>query len=140
MGIEQIQLAKTKALLPAFQFNWSQMESSRAGIYDSPNRTRENRQTGDGADGSWRSKEENSTPRPRYQRRNLELRPRFNNRSRGAPRVAMKTKGPVSDYTDSRKYQLLSGTAALLCSQDFGCPHMTSKLCHFKWGLTEIVS
>jgi hypothetical protein len=28
MGIEQIQLAKTKALLPAFQFNWSQMESS----------------------------------------------------------------------------------------------------------------
>jgi len=28
MGIEQIQLAKTKALLSAFQFNWSQMESS----------------------------------------------------------------------------------------------------------------
>ena len=28
MGIEQIQLAKTKALLPAFQFNWSQMESA----------------------------------------------------------------------------------------------------------------
>ena len=28
MGIEQIQSAKTKALLPAFQFNWSQMESS----------------------------------------------------------------------------------------------------------------
>jgi len=28
MGIEQIQLAKTKALLPAFQFNWSQMESN----------------------------------------------------------------------------------------------------------------
>jgi len=27
MGIEQIQSAKTKALLPAFQFNWSQMES-----------------------------------------------------------------------------------------------------------------
>jgi hypothetical protein len=27
MGIEQIQMAKTKALLPAFQFNWSQMES-----------------------------------------------------------------------------------------------------------------
>jgi hypothetical protein len=28
MGIEQIQSAKTKALLPAFQFNWSQMESN----------------------------------------------------------------------------------------------------------------
>ena len=28
MGIEQIQPIKTKALLPAFQFNWSQMESS----------------------------------------------------------------------------------------------------------------
>ncbi len=25
MGIEQIQPAKTKALLPAFQFNWSQI-------------------------------------------------------------------------------------------------------------------
>jgi len=25
MGIEQIQSAKTKALLPAFQFNWSQI-------------------------------------------------------------------------------------------------------------------
>ena len=27
MGIEQIQSAKTKALLPASRFNWSQMES-----------------------------------------------------------------------------------------------------------------
>jgi hypothetical protein len=27
MGIEQIQSAKTKALPPSFQFNWSQMES-----------------------------------------------------------------------------------------------------------------
>jgi hypothetical protein len=29
MGIEQIQMAKIKALLPAFQFNWSQMESAQ---------------------------------------------------------------------------------------------------------------
>ena|ERR1700676_88608 len=35
MGIEQIQLAKIKALLPAFQFNWSQMESSYAKSNDS---------------------------------------------------------------------------------------------------------
>ena len=28
MGIEQNQSAKTKVLLPAFQFNWSQMESN----------------------------------------------------------------------------------------------------------------
>ena len=27
MGIEQIRSAKTKALPPSFQFNWSQMES-----------------------------------------------------------------------------------------------------------------
>jgi hypothetical protein len=33
MGIEQIQMAKTKALLPAFQFNWSQMESNRGNPY-----------------------------------------------------------------------------------------------------------
>ncbi len=33
MGIEQIQSAKTKALLPAFQFNWSQMESSSGDRY-----------------------------------------------------------------------------------------------------------
>jgi hypothetical protein len=27
MGIEQIRMNQTKALPPAFQFNWSQMES-----------------------------------------------------------------------------------------------------------------
>jgi len=30
MGSEQIQLAKNKALLPAFQFNWSQIGVKRA--------------------------------------------------------------------------------------------------------------
>jgi hypothetical protein len=28
MGIEQIRMNQTKALPPAFQFNWSQMESN----------------------------------------------------------------------------------------------------------------
>jgi hypothetical protein len=39
MGIEQIQSAKTKALLPVFQFNWSQMESSRDASKQCPNST-----------------------------------------------------------------------------------------------------
>ena len=32
MGIEQIRMNQTKALPPAFQFNWSQMESDLPGM------------------------------------------------------------------------------------------------------------
>ena len=32
MGIEQIRMNQTKALPPAFQFNWSQMESDLASV------------------------------------------------------------------------------------------------------------
>ena len=35
MGIEQIRMNQTKALPPVLQFNWSQMESSRAWSQDS---------------------------------------------------------------------------------------------------------
>jgi hypothetical protein len=51
MGIEQIQMTKTKALLPASQFNWSQMESNRGnpcsigGLFSKESRPGPNRGT-----------------------------------------------------------------------------------------------
>ena len=63
MGIEKILMSQPKALPPASQFNWSQMESSCTKTCN----TRENRRTGM----LWIELEESaekSTPRSEYQK------------------------------------------------------------------------